>query len=441
MAEQNGKTPAGLSARYNAIKILSQIFTSQRTLDELINTNSGYNKMSQRDRAFVRLILATTLRRLGQIDELLKIYLKRPLPKKARAVRDILRIGIAQIICLKTPAHAVVDISVRLCVKTRNPGQKGLVNAVLRKVDREGEGKFLKLDPLLLNTPKWLWNGWINSFGEQTCRAIAKAHLCVPPLNLTVKDNSKNWAKILDAEILPTGSICLKEIGKVDELPGFETGEWWVQDTAAALPARILLSAVKRNKNPRLLDLCAAPGGKTAQLVSGGAIVTALDLSKKRLKVLRQNLKRLKLDATIIHEDANNFSPPHSVDGILLDAPCTATGTIRRHPEILWTKKPDEIKRLVQKQVSLLNHAINLLSPDGILVYSVCSLQYEEGPGIIKRILDNRRDIKRLSINPEDFGLPQMIQTQDGDIQSLPNHFEDYGGMDGFYISCLCLEN
>ena len=441
MARRKTEDAPGIIARENAIKVLNQILSSRRSLEEVINLNSSYQQMEPRDRAFVRLLVATTLRRLGQIDALVRSYLKRPLPKKAQAVRDILRIGVAQIVLLETPTHAVVDTSVRLCGKTRNPGQKGLVNAVLRKISLDGNEKFYSLDSALLNTPKWLWNNWQKTYGEKLCRAIAKAHLQLPPLNLTVKSDPGRWAKILNAELLPTGSLSFKPNGKVESLPGYDDGNWWVQDTAAALPARILLAATKHKKRLRILDLCAAPGGKTAQLASSGALVTAVDQSNKRLKVLRENLGRLNLTATVITADAENFSPPNSIDGILLDAPCSATGTIRRHPEILRIKTPDDVSRLFKKQAGLLSNAVDQLLPGGILVYSVCSLLSEEGVDVIEGILEKRDNIKRLVIDPKHFGLPQSLQTKDGDIQSLPCYLEEHGGMDGFFISCLHLPN
>ncbi len=431
------KNAPGLVARNNAITILNQVLSSRHGLEEVMAASKPYNEMEQRDRAFVRLLVASTFRRLGQIDALLRSYLKRPLPQKARAVRDILRIGVAQIILLETPAHAVVDTSVTLCEQTRNPGQKGLVNAVLRRIAKEGAEKFAELDAALLNTPKWLWESWQSAYGDQTCRQIAEAHLHEPPLVLTVKSDAMTLAKTMEAELLPTGSLKLQSGGMVGSLPGYDEGTWWVQDSAAALPAKILLAALEGKENHRILDLCAAPGGKTAQLAASGATVTAVDRSKKRLAVLRENLKRLNLTATVVTADAATYSPPNTIDGVLIDAPCTATGTMRRHPDIGRTKRPDDVLRLAELQKKMLEQTMENLMPGGVLVYSVCSLQPEEGPDVVQAIMAKHGDIKRLPIDPTEFGLPKSTLSDKGDLRTLPCHMADYGGMDGFFIACL----
>ena len=427
----------GLLTRRLAITILNQVLSSPHGLETVIATSKTYDQMEERDRAFIRLLVATTLRRLGQVDSLIRSYLKRPLPKKARGVQDILRIGIVQIIMLKTPAHAVVDTSVRLCEQTSNPGQKGLVNAVLRKISKEGSEKFFALDSAKLNTPKWLWESWQIQYGDKTCRAIAEAHLREPLLVLSAKTAPKELSRLLGAELIPTGSILLRSGGLVETLAGYSEGTWWIQDTAAALPAKILLAAIPYNQKHRILDMCAAPGGKTAQLAASGATVTAIDRSKKRLDTLRENLKRLNLKATIVTADASTYRPPNTIDGILIDAPCTATGTIRRHPDIARNKRYDDVKRLSQLQKQILKNAVDQLLPGGVLVYSVCSLQSEEGADLIQRVLAENDKIKRLPINPIEFGLPVNLQTKSGDIQTLPCHFKEHGGMDGFFIARL----
>ena len=431
------KKAPGLVARSNAITILNQVLSSRHGLEEVMAASKPYNEMEQRDRAFVRLLVASTFRRLGQIDALLRGYLKRPLPQKARAVRDILRIGVAQIILLETPAHAVVDTSVTLCEQTRNPGQKGLVNAVLRRIAKEGAEKFAELDAALLNTPKWLWESWQNAYGDQTCRQIAEAHLQEPPLVLTAKSDATALAKTMGAELLPTGSLKLQSSGMVGSLPEYNEGTWWVQDSAAALPARVLLAALEGKQPHRILDLCAAPGGKTAQLAASGATVTAVDRSKKRLAVLRENLKRLNLTATVVTADAATYAPPNTIDGVLIDAPCTATGTMRRHPDIGRTKRPDDVLRLAELQKKILEQATENLKPGGVLVYSVCSLQPEEGPDVVQAVMAKQGNIKRLPIDPTEFGLPKSTLTDKGDLRTLPCHMADFGGIDGFFVSRL----
>jgi 16S rRNA (cytosine967-C5)-methyltransferase len=437
MSDNLTPCPPGLLTRRLAITILNQVLSSKHGLENVIAANKTYDQMVERDRAFIRLLVATALRRLGQIDALIRSYLKRPLPKKARAVQDILRIGAAQIIMLKTPAHAVVDTSVRLCEQTRNPGQKGLVNAVLRKISQEGSEKFFALDSAKLNTPKWLWESWQTQYGDETCRAIGEAHLHEPPLVLSAKTDPEKLSRALGAELLPTGSIILRSGGMVDSLADYGEGTWWIQDTAAALPAKILMAAMPKDQKHRVLDMCAAPGGKTAQLAASGATVTAVDRSKKRLKTLRANLKRLKLHATIVAADASTYRPSNTIDGILVDAPCTATGTIRRHPDIARNKRYNDVQRLSQLQKKILENAIDQLLPGSVLVYSVCSLQREEGVDLIQGALAESEKIKRLPIDPVKFGLPLNLQTKSGDIQTLPCHLNEHGGMDGFFIARL----
>lgn len=437
MSDIQTQCPPGLLTRRVAIIILNQVLSSRHGLENVIAASKSYNQMEERDRAFIRLLVATALRRLGQIDALIRSYLKRSLPNKARAVQDILRIGVAQIILLETPAHAVVDTSVSLCEQTRNPGQKGLVNAILRRISQEGSDKFFALDSAKLNTPKWLWESWQTQYGDKTCRAIAEAHLHEPPLVLTAKTDPEKLSRVLGAELLPTGSIILRSGGMVNTLAGYDEGTWWIQDTAAALPAKILIDAMPQKQNHRVLDLCAAPGGKTAQLAASGATVTAVDRSKKRLRTLRANLKRLNLNATVVAADASNYIPSNTIDGILIDAPCTATGTIRRHPDISRNKRFDDVQRLSQLQKSILKNAIDQLLPGSVLVYSVCSLQREEGAYLIQELLAKTDKIKRLPIDPVKYGLPVNVQTENGEIQTLPCHLNEYGGMDGFFIARL----
>jgi 16S rRNA (cytosine967-C5)-methyltransferase len=437
MSSKLKQCPPGLLTRKMAITILNQVLSSRHGLENIMAASKTYNQMEGRDRAFIRLLVAATIRRLGQIDALIRGYLKRPIPKKAHAVQDILRIGAAQIILLETPAHAVVNTAVRLCEQTRNPGQKGLVNAILRKISQEGSEKFFALDSAKLNTPKWLWDSWQAQYGEKTCRAIGEAHLKEPPLSLSTKGDPEELSRVLGGELTPTGSIILRSRGMVDTLAGYDDGTWWIQDTAAALPAKILIAAMPNNQKHRFLDMCAAPGGKTAQLAASGATVTAIDRSKKRLNMLRANLKRLKLKATIIAADASAYRPSNTIDGILIDAPCTATGTIRRHPDIARNKRYNDVQRLSQIQKQILENAIDHLLPGSVLVYSVCSLQHEEGGGLIQEVLAKNDQIKRLPIDPVEFGLPINLQTESGDIQTLPCHLNEHGGMDGFFIARL----
>jgi 16S rRNA (cytosine967-C5)-methyltransferase len=433
------QTPAsGLIARTVALNLFQEVLAQNRSLDEAIADSVPFRQLETRDRAFVRLLVTETLRRIGQIDVLIRDCLDRPLPQSAMIVRAILRLGVAQLVILKTPPHAVVDTAVRLCVQSRSPGQKGLVNAVLRRLAREAPEKFTAQDATRLNTPNWLWESWQTAYGEEVCRQIASAHLVEPPLDLTVREDAEGWADRLGGEVLSTGSVRLRSAGDITSLPGYEDGSWWVQDVAAALPARLLLSALEKPPaESTILDLCAAPGGKTAQLVLAGAQVIALDRSKRRNETLRTNLARLKLEAEIVTADAVKWRPETPPDAILLDAPCTATGTIRRHPDIAGNKQPKDVVRLAEIQKNLLTAAIGFLPPGGVLVYSVCSLQPEEGPAVVDAVLEKTGGAVRLPIALSETGLSDPVVTPAGDVRTFPGHLAPSGGMDGFYIARL----
>lgn len=423
--------------RILALQILRKVLQQRHPLDQALNEHKALAALSTRDRAFAHLLLASVLRRLGQIDALIDHCLDRPLKPKLAEVRDILRLGVAQLVFLHTPAHAAVNTTVALVEGSRQRGHKGLINAVLRRLTREGAALAKAQDAARLNTPDWLWQSWCEAYGEVSARAIAEAHLNEPPLDLTVKpptSNLEHWAERLGAEALPTGSLRLpRSAGDITQLPGYATGDWWVQDAAAALPARLLGDVAGK----RALDLCAAPGGKTAELAAAGAEVTAIDISPKRLKRLTGNLKRLGLTAQTVEADASSWRPAQPADAVLLDAPCSATGTIRRHPDIPWLKTPDDVIGLVALQDRLLDAALDMTAPGGLLVYATCSLQPEEGPQRIARLLADGAPATRLPVTANEVGGLAELITADGELRSLPYHLGERGGMDGFYACRL----
>jgi len=331
----------------------------------------------------------------------------------------------------------VVDTAVALAAAERGGGFKGLVNAVLRRVAAEGPALFATEDAARANTPGWLWRSWSEAYGEDSCRRIAEAHLAEPPLDLTVRGDAASWAERLGARLLPTGTLRLSDAGTIPDLPGYDDGAWWVQDAAASLPARLLLATLGGGAGTDVIDLCAAPGGKTAQLAAAGAHVTAIDLSAKRLATLRENLKRLKLSAETIAADATSWRPARPPDGVLLDAPCSATGTIRRHPDIPHAKRPDDATRLSGLQAKLLAAALAMVKPGGIVVYAVCSLRPEEGPAIVAAALAADPAVERVPVGPAEIGGLAEAVTADGDVRTLPCHLADQGGLDGFYIARL----
>jgi len=308
---------------------------------------------------------------------------------------------------------------------------KGLVNAVLRRLSQEGPSLVELQDAPRLNTPDWLWTSWSRAYGEAGCRAIATAHLKEAPLDLTVRGDVQEWAKRLDAIVLPTGTLRRVAGGAITSLPGYSEGAWWVQDAAAAIPARLFGDLTGK----RIVDLCAAPGGKTAQIASAGAVVTAIDRSQRRLERLVANLQRLHLPAEALAADASSWRPPALVPAVLLDAPCTATGAIRRHPDVPHLKSPDDVVRLAAVQERLINAALDMLAPGGMLVYCTCSLEPEEGPQQIINLLGRRTDLRREPIQPEEVGGFTEVITPEGDLRTLPSHLPEYDGLDGFYAA------
>jgi 16S rRNA (cytosine967-C5)-methyltransferase len=433
MAAPQKQTPPA-SARAAALALLEQVLGARRALDDVFDRT--VDGLEPRDRAFARALAATVLRRLGEIDAVLDRLLDKPLPRKAVHVRHALRLGVAQLLFLETPAHAAVDGAVALA--GRNRAFRGLVNAVLRRLVRERESLTAGLDPATLNTPPWLWAMLAEAYGEETARTIAQAHLTEAPLDITVKSDAEVWAEKLEATLLPTGSLRRPAGGNVEALPGYDDGAWWVQDAAAALPARLLLSGLEESaKDLAVLDLCAAPGGKTAQLAAAGARVTALDRSENRMKRLTANLARLGLAAEQVVADAEAFTPTAPFAVVLLDAPCSATGTIRRHPEVAHLRTPQDIAKLGGVQDRLLQAASRLVAPGGVLVYCTCSLLPGEGEQRIAAFLRENVQFARQPIAPNDVGGFAELITADGDLRTLPSHLAGLGGLDGFYACRL----
>jgi 16S rRNA (cytosine967-C5)-methyltransferase len=313
----------------------------------------------------------------------------------------------------------------------------GLINAVLRRIAREGKERIAALDAPVLDTPPWLMARWIKNYGEATAHAIAAANGREPALDLTVKSDAEAWAAKLGGRVLPTGSVRTIVHGAVTALPGFDEGAWWVQDAAASIPARLLGNVA----GLRVADLCAAPGGKTAQLVAAGAKVTAVDRAPARLRRLQENLTRLSLEAELVCADAAAWTPEQHFDAVLLDAPCTSTGTIRRHPDVPWLKRSADIASLAAAQRRLLDHAITLVKLGGKLVYCTCSLEPEEGVDVVAALLAREQSVRRVPIMAaEVFGQTDFIN-RDGDLRTLPCHFTDadsrFAGVDGFYAARL----
>jgi len=415
-----------------ALDVLVACLDKGQPLDDALGRHPGFPTLDPRDRAFVRLLLASTLRRLGEIDTVLAAMVERPLEGANAVGQQILRLGTAQLLFLGTPAHAAVDTSVALA-QSRASHLKGLTNAVLRRVAREGVAMLGDRDPARLNTPGWLWDSWSASYGEETARAIAAAHLIEAPLDLTPRSDADFWAGRLEAEKLPTGTLRRRAGGAIAELPGYAEGAWWVQDAAATLPVRLLGDVAGQ----RVADLCAAPGGKTLQLCAAAAHVTAVDVSPRRVARLSENLARAGLTAELVIADAGKWTPTDRFDAVLLDAPCSGTGTLRRHPDIAWLKDDEDVSRLTVTQDRLLVHALDLMKPGGTLIYAVCSLQEEEGAARVEALLGREPRVKRVAVQSNELPALSGAITPAGDIRTLPSMWPERGGIDGFYIARL----
>jgi 16S rRNA (cytosine967-C5)-methyltransferase len=432
----------GLPARRAAAELLAAVLQKKQPLDDILGRSLDRGFMFDlpaRDRAFTRAIVAASLRRKGQLDEVLGNFLERGMPERSGTLYPILLSAAAQLIYLETPPHAAIDLAVRLAqYDPRATRYAKLVNAVLRRVAGEGKAIASRLDAARINTPDWLWSRWVSFWGKARAQKIAEAHLVEPPLDLTVKGDAALWAEKLSGRVLPTGgSVRLLPKGRIEALPGFDEGAWWVQDVAATLPAKLLGDVA----GMRVADLCAAPGGKTAQLALAGASVAAVDSSKTRLSLLGDNLARLGLTAETVHVDAATWQPEETFDAVLLDAPCSSTGTIRRHPDIPYIKSPKDIAALAALQARLLDNAAKLLKPGGRLVYSTCSLEPEEGEAQIAALLTRN---EALSLEPvmeaELFGQADWIEPS-GCLRTFPYDLTldspEWSGMDGFFAARL----
>jgi 16S rRNA (cytosine967-C5)-methyltransferase len=408
---------AGMPARQAALALLAAVMERRRPLEEALDALPG--ALAPRDRSAAHRIAATVLRRAGSLDTVLEPFLRREPPPVVRAA---LRAGAAELLLLGTPAHAAVAATVAVVPKPF----AGLVNAVLRKVATEGAAALEGLDAERLDTPPWLWSAWHAAYGPAV-RAMVRAQREPAPLDLTLAPGATAPE---GAEMLPTGSARLPAGTLLADLPGFAEGAFWVQDAAAALPAKLL----RVQAGERVADLCAAPGGKTAQLVAAGARVTAVERDARRLGRLRENLARLKLEAELVQADAAGWAPAEAgYDAILLDAPCTATGIIRRHPDIPHLKRAADIAPMAEAQARLLAHAATLLRPGGRIVFATCSLQPEEGEAHLPRAASLGLALD--PIRPEEVPGLEAALTAAGTLRTRPDMWAERGGIDGFFAA------
>jgi 16S rRNA (cytosine967-C5)-methyltransferase len=425
--------PPGLSPRRAALDILNLV-SGGRSLDEALEACRSFNALDGPDRGLAHALAAIVLRRGGAFDHAIGLYIDKPLPKSAAKAHEILRLVAAQSLILKTPDHAAVSTAVALANEFRETaGYAGLVNAVARKIAAL-DGEFLEKLPERIDTPGWMWRAWERAYGAETARAIARAHHVEAPLDITLKDPSEApaFASETGGPLLTTGSVRLAAGTDVASLPGYAEGRFWVQDAAAALPARLFSNLAGKTA----IDLCAAPGGKTMQLAAAGASVLAVDIAGLRLKTVAENLARTGLTAKTIKADIREWTPEEQADAVLLDAPCTATGTIRRHPDVLRSKSEESVKTLSAMQAGLIDRAVAMAKTGGEIVYCVCSLQPEEGEKQIEAALHRIPGLLRRPIEPAEIGLPGAV-TRNGDLRTLPSMLAGEGGIDGFFAARL----
>ncbi|MBO0905531.1 RsmB/NOP family class I SAM-dependent RNA methyltransferase [Jiella sonneratiae] len=451
-----GDERPGLFARQVAARLLSAVVSSRTSLDGLTDASTGhphFRQLPPRDQALVKAILTAAFRFRGSIEAEIAGRLERPLPPNAAALRHVLHVGAAQILCLDVPDSAAVDLAVAsAAADPRSARFAGLVNAVLRRIAREagrlpkagadeaaeaGEAADARRD-----CPDWLFKRLSEQYGAARAGRIAAAHLVRAPVDLTTKADAAGWAARLGGRAIGPRTVRLGEVeGPISALAGFEEGAWWVQDVAATLPVQLFGDVSGR----RVADLCAAPGGKTAQLAAAGALVTALEKSASRMKRLRENLDRLKLSAETVAGDLMDFAPEAPFDAVLLDAPCSSTGTIRRHPDVAYTKDDAEIEKLAALQLSLLTKAAACVAPGGCLVFANCSIDRREGEEVAASFLAAREGFRLEPVAPAELPDFAFAVSEEGFLRTTPEMLSGDsgrgGGLDGFFAARFRREN
>lgn len=420
---------AALQTRAHVCKALDLIIYQKYGLDAALKGQTNFEGMAQADLNFMHLLLLTTLRRYGQAEKLLSLFLEKPLPSKRKVVHLILIMGIVQLYFLKTPPHAAIDTSVALVRFFKQSSFTKLVNGVLRAFARKQTQ--IDMPDLSHNIPEWLWNSWVKTYGAAQAKQFCDYFVSDPTLDLSVKADPQFWAEKLNGQVLNTRTVRLKNVGNIVHLPGFQAGDWWVQEASASIPVQLFTQL----NGLKVADFCAAPGGKTAQMAVAGAFVDAYDISAKRLERLSENMNRLGLCDRVqfFEKDIASDASLLIYDAVLVDAPCSATGTIKRHPDLYFHREKTDVLRLAALQKQILSNAIQCVRAGGEIVYATCSLQEEENEAVVLDILKEYPMVKRKAIQVPHL---QPFLNKNGAIQVTPDQ-----GQDGFYAVLLYKES
>ena len=440
MKSSGSKKKTGLETRLVAALLLTRIIDDGRNLDALCDKEHGLKRflaLPGNDRGLARAIVMSALRNRNRIDKVISKATDRAPPKRARFLIHMLHVAIAQILFLEVPDSAAVDLAVSAIGDDERTARfRGMTNAVLRRVVREKDS-FLAMQSET-PFPSWFSKKLRSDYGKEKSAAIGSMIVEPPLVDLSVKERPEYWAENLGGFVLPDNTVRLTNRDAIETLNGYESGDWWVQDAAASLPAKLILSSLDGPSSQcKVLDLCAAPGGKTAQLANAGCNVTAVDISKPRLARLASNLERLQLEANLIEADILEWEPQELFDAVLLDAPCSSTGTCRRHPDVVWTKSAQDVRELAQLQFSLFKKAIQFVRPGGVIVFSNCALFKEEGENLLARMMREVEGLEFSAISPDEMpGFEEAINGQ-GAVRTLPTHLaqdpKSHGGVDGFF--------
>ena len=423
-------------ARSISIDLLNKILKSNAPFEHVISKSIQFINMDTKDRKFCRLLITVVLRKLGQIDHVLGRFLKRGIPQKENTFNNIMRIGVAELLFIESAKYAAIDDAVEITKLKVSKNLSKLANAVLRNIDRDNKNILSQLTNEM-NYPKWLVKNWEASWGKNKTKDILKWLQTQPYLDLTVSGNPIEMEAVIDGKFIWGKTVRKKSLVNPTSIPYFHSQikkyRWWVQDVSASIPGELLINSDKMN----IIDLCSAPGGKTAQLASSGKKVISVDINQKRVEYLKENMKRLDLQTNIVISDGTLWKPKCDIDAVLLDAPCSATGTIRRHPDILKNRTKENLYCYLEIQSKLIKQSLSWLNKNGILIYSVCSLQKEEGENQIYSILKKSQDLKILRILPKEVSKFEHAITKEGWLRIFPNCLGSDGGNDGFFICRL----